>query len=56
MRYSRIFELSYRRCIFCGHCQYICPVDAIAHSIWEFKEDLILSKEQFWGFYLWEGI
>jgi len=32
LRYSRVFNIVYRRCIYCGFCVHICPVDAICHS------------------------
>ncbi len=32
VRYCRVFFVVYRRCIFCGFCVHVCPVDAIVHS------------------------
>ncbi len=28
LRHLFEFDLSYRRCIYCGYCQFVCPTDA----------------------------
>jgi hypothetical protein len=32
LRFSDVFLLSYRRCLYCGFCMHVCPTDAITHS------------------------
>ena len=28
-RYAKVYEINELRCIFCGYCQEVCPVDAV---------------------------
>jgi NADH-quinone oxidoreductase subunit I len=32
VRYAKVYNIDYNRCIFCGYCVEACPTDAITHG------------------------
>ena len=50
-KYPRIFEIDELRCIYCGMCEYACPVDAIELTpVYDFigytRTEMLFTKER----------